>query len=251
MTGAARELQLFRSPPHACSYLSGEIASSAFVDPAAALDPASYGALLELGFRRSGRHVYRPHCPACQACVAARIPVARFQPRRSQRRAAGANRDLRVARVPARLTADQFALFQRYTARRHVDGEMADMTARQCEHFLSADWCATEFLEFRLEDRLVCLAVTDRVPHALSALYTFFDPALHGRSLGVYAILQQLALARTDGLDHLYLGYWIGAAPKMRYKADYRPLELLLDGQWRRFAAGDPLPGEAAAAQRI
>jgi arginine-tRNA-protein transferase len=250
MTRAARELQLFRSPPHACSYLSGEIASSAFVDPAATLDPASYGALLELGFRRSGRHVYRPHCPACQACVAARIPVDRFRPRRSQRRAAAANRDLRVARVPARFTAEQFALFQDYTTRRHMDGEMANMKRRQCEAFLSADWCATEFLEFRLADRLVCVAVTDRVPNALSALYTFFDPALRGRSLGVYAILQQLALARADGLEYLYLGYWIGTAPKMRYKGDYRPVELLVDGQWRCFAAGDPLPGGAPGTQR-
>jgi hypothetical protein len=28
----------------------------------------------------------------------------------------------------------------------------------------------------------------------------------------------------------------------MRYKGDYRPLELLLDGAWRRFGSGDTLP---------
>lgn len=248
MTRGRRELLLYRSPPHPCSYLAEQTARSAFVDPDAALDPGSYGTLLKLGFRRSGRHVYRPHCPACQACVAARIPVDAFRARRSQRRSQRANRDLALREVEPRLRAEHYALYRAYTAQRHEDGEMARMSPQACQDFLTADWCDSSFLEFRLAGRLVALAATDRVPDGLSAVYTFFDPALPHRSLGSHAILQQIEGARALGLPYLYLGYWIGGCRKMRYKGDYRPLELLQDGAWRRYAAGDPLPADGQAA---
>jgi len=32
----------------------------------------------------------------------------------------------------------------------------------------------------------------------------------------------------------VYLGYWVPDSQKMNYKSQYIPLELLLDGQWRR-----------------
>jgi leucyl-tRNA---protein transferase len=76
--------------------------------------------------------------------------------------------------------------------------------------------------------------VTDRQPNGLSAIYTFFEPALPRRSLGVFSVLQQIEHCRRSGLSHLYLGYWIRDAQKMRYKADYRPIELLVDGRWIR-----------------
>lgn len=242
MNHARRELLLYQSPPHPCGYLDGRAASSVFVDPDAALDPASYGQLLAQGFRRSGAHVYRPQCPACQACVPARIPVDAFRPRRSQRRTWRGNADLTVHSGPPRFDREHYALYQAYTAARHEDGEMADASPAEYSDFVMADWCDGEFMEFRLEGRLVALAVTDRVPDGLSAVYTFFDPALTSRSLGVYGVLSQIDRARELGLPWLYLGYWIGNCRKMRYKQEYRPLELLLDGRWQRVAAGDPLP---------
>jgi arginine-tRNA-protein transferase len=250
MSQGGRTLQLFRSPPHTCSYLPEQISSSAFIDPGATLDPASYGALLDLGFRRSGHHVYRPHCPDCQACIPARIAVDSFHPRRSQRRTLRVNNDLQLRNAPARLTDEQFALYQAYTGQRHEDGAMAAMTAEACAAFLTAQWCATEFLEFRIAGRLVGVAVTDQLPDALSAVYTFFDPALRRRALGAFAILQQIEQARVLGLDYLYLGYWIGACRKMRYKGDYRPLQLRVGEAWRTFAAREPLPGESPLEQR-
>ena len=52
------------------------------------------------------------------------------------------------------------------------------------------------------------------------------------RSLGVFAILLQIAECRRRGLPYLYLGYWIEESDKMRYKADFRPAEALLNGNW-------------------
>ena len=175
MTRAQRQLMLYQSPPHPCSYLDGRSSSSVFIDPEAELSPNSYGMLLELGFRRSGAHVYRPQCPDCQACISARVPVADFQPRRRQRRALQANADLQLRITPPRLDPEHYALYQAYTGKRHEDGEMAKAKIEEYQDFLIADWCQSEFMEFRLAGRLVALAVTDRVPGGLSAVYTFFD----------------------------------------------------------------------------
>ncbi len=56
-------------------------------------------------------------------------------------------------------------------------------------------------------------------------MYTFFEPDEKRRTLGTYAILQQLELARRIEYEWLYLGYWIKTCGKMSYKARFRPLE--------------------------
>ena len=49
-----------------------------FVDLTGPQAVLSYDLLSEAGFRRSLGFAYRPACPGCNACVAVRIPVARF-----------------------------------------------------------------------------------------------------------------------------------------------------------------------------
>jgi len=234
-----RQLPLYLSAPHSCSYLPDRMSSTLFVDPDEPMDMESYGELLQYGFRRSGRIVYSPRCENCQQCVSVRVPVNEFRPRRSQRRILRANQDLRLVERPPRFDEEEFALYQRYTRARHEDGEMADATPESYLSFLSADWCDTRFLTYRLGQRLAAVAVTDHTDVGLSAVYTFFDPDLSSRSLGTAAILFQIERARALGLTYLYLGYWIRDSRKMAYKIDYRPIELWQDGQWRRLAAGE------------
>jgi arginine-tRNA-protein transferase len=236
-------ISLYRTADHPCAYLDERAAATAFVDPNLALSPALYGRLLQLGFRRSGALVYRPACAACRACVSARIPVRAFAPRRSQRRAWQASRDaLEVVTAPPKLDPAHFGLYQRYLETRHPDGTMTGGDEADYAQFLFAPWCQTELLELRLGGSLLAVAVTDCVPDGLSAVYTFFDPDAGTRSPGTLAILAQIDLARRRGLDWVYLGYWIGGCRKMRYKADYRPIELLVDGTWQRFGAATELP---------
>ncbi len=243
MKKASRQLPLYLSAPHPCSYLPDRQSNTLFADPDQPMDMASYGELLRYGFRRSGKMVYAPRCEDCQQCVSVRVPVADFSLRRSQRRVLRVNSDLRTRVAPADFNPAHYALYRRYTAARHQGGDMSEASATEYLDFLRTDWCSTCFIEFLLDGRLVAVAVTDLPADGLSAVYTFFDPILANRSLGTYAILHQIEYARSLDLRHLYLGYWVRDSRKMAYKIDFRPIELWRDGQWQRLEPSDPLPG--------
>jgi len=236
----ADRIPLYLTPEHGCSYLSAQPAQTLFVDPHTTPDREVYQHLLGVGFRRSGDHVYRPHCPDCNACVPVRIPVRQFQPRRTQRRCwqRSATELQAIPRIPV-FDPEHYALYRRYTATRHASGGMADADPASYVEFLTTRWCPTLFVELRRRGQLIAVAVTDVLPNALSAVYTFFDPDWSHDSPGVLAVLWQIQEAQRRGLEHLYLGYWIGVCHKMSYKDQYRPLEAWDGRRWRRYERGD------------
>lgn len=227
-------VHLFLSPEHPCGYLADRSARNAYIDPALPMTATRYGWLLEQGFRRSGSHVYRPHCIGCQRCIPARIPVPEFTPNRSQRRCRRRNEDLRI-RVAHRLEDAHFELYQRYLRARHPDGGMEPDNREAFQHFLLCAWGEVQIWEFWLEARLMGFAVVDRLPLSLSAVYTCFEPEAPSRSLGSYAVLEQIAYAKAADLPHVYLGYWVPGSRKMAYKQQFQPLEVFSGGVWRRF----------------
>ena len=234
------ELRFFATPPHPCSYLSGETATTVFLDPAATLNQDRYSALSRLGFRRSGTHLYRPHCAQCSACIPLRVCASLFKPRRRHRRILRENADLELRDVPARASDEHYALYARYIRARHSDGDMYPPSREQFETFLLSRWAAPHFLEFRLDGMLLGAAVTDRLDDGLAAVYTYFSPDFPQRGLGTFAILSQLAWCHREGLPYLYLGYWVRRSPKMRYKQAFQPCELRLGERWVRIGEGDP-----------
>jgi arginyl-tRNA--protein-N-Asp/Glu arginylyltransferase len=231
-----RDLRFFLTVPHACSYLEGHEATTLFLDPQESHGQGIYDSLALLGFRRSGRHLYRPHCEGCSACVSVRIPVDDFQPSRSQRRVARRNGDLSLVERPALFDVEHYALYERYIQVRHWDGDMFPPSREQYRTFLTLDEPYSRLLEFRQDGRLIAVSAFDRLEHGLSAIYTFFDPDpdYDRRSLGTFAVLSLLNLAYREGLPHVYLGYWIRQCRKMAYKEAYRPLEALEGRHWRR-----------------
>lgn len=232
----ADDLRLFHTGEHPCGYFSERTARDLVLDPRDPRLAAFYPTALGWGFRRSGDLVYRPHCEACRACVAVRIPVHDFRPDRSQRRCAARNAEVEARIVPAERTDEHLDLYRRYLSARHRDGGMDDHGAVEFEQFLVGSWSEGRFLELREHGRLIALAVTDLIPDALSAVYTFFDPELQRRSLGTLAILRQIEWAQREARRHLYLGYWIGGHRKMDYKRRFQPLESFDGRHWRRSA---------------
>ena len=231
MTAISR-IKVYATQPHSCSYLDEEIATTLFIDPETEIDQSTYSELSDLGFRRSGKHIYRPHCYNCKACISTRILANDFKPRRSQRRIWKRNRDLDVTICDDISDDRYYQLYRRYIAERHRDGDMYPANREQYDSFLSSEWHVTRYYVFSLNDEMVAVSVTDELKQGLSAIYTFYNPDLPERSLGSYAILWQIEACKTLGLPYLYLGYWIKSCDKMRYKIDYRPTQLLIDDRW-------------------
>jgi len=235
-----KNLRFFLTAPSPCPYLQGKKERKVFT----ALDGVDAGALHDAltnaGFRRSQNIAYRPSCDACDACISARVPVEQFAFNRRWRKIMLRNADLTRSLRPAQATEEQCRLLRRYLGSRHADGGMADMTFTDFAAMVEESAVHTHVVEYRYSagpDRgaLAAAALVDALGDGLSMVYSFFDPEETRRSLGVYTILDHIQQARAAGFGYLYLGYWIPGSDKMHYKSEFRPLELLLGGEWRPY----------------
>lgn len=231
-----QRLQFYLTAPYPCSYLPDRMARSQVAMPVALIDTPAFSELARRGFRRSGHYIYRPRCDDCQACVPTRLRVADFRPRRSQRRNLAGNRDISHVLRPLAFSEVHYLLYRRYQATRHAGGGMDSDDRDQYRDFMLASGVDSVLAEFRLGGQVVMVSLIDRLLDGLSAVYTFYEPELAKRGLGVFNILSQIELAAGLGLPYLYLGYWIKESPKMAYKSDYQPLECLRDGIWVPFS---------------
>lgn len=229
------DLQYYITPPHDCSYLEDKSARMVFLDPAHRIDVVTLSELSRMGFRRSGDFVYRPECHLCRQCLSCRVPVDSFVMNSAQKKAWKRNQDLELKIISTKDASQiHYDLYERYINERHADGDMFPPSYDQFEKFLIHSCSNSFFLELWKDDTLISVSTCDVLDDGISAVYTFFDPSEHRRSLGVYAILKQIEYVQSQNQDYLYLGYWVPHSSKMNYKSQYSPFELLLDGQWRR-----------------
>jgi len=230
-----QKLSFYATPPHDCNYLPDRSAITLFADPRFQKNTRLYSALADCGFRRSGEHLYTPHCDSCHSCVPVRVPVQEFKPSRNQRRNWRQNQHLVINKLDAVFNAEHYALYKKYLLCRHRGGGMDNPSPESYMQFLTSSWAKTAFYEMRLPDNsLLSVAVVDIMENALSAIYTFFDPDYAHLSPGRFAVLFQIEQAREQGLRFVYLGYWIDKCKKMNYKDEYQPLEYYHHNNWFR-----------------
>lgn len=155
--------------------------------------------------------------------------------------------------VPAAFEQEAFELYRRYQVAVHGDKEEElseeGYTRFLCtDPFVSADPFYGAFhMLHRIDGRLVAVGVVDVLPGALSSVYLFYDPAVAFLSPGVLTALLELqwlrhtAAARPE-MTHYYLGFYIHSCPKMRYKAQFAPSQLLCPVRysWHDLAACAP-----------
>ncbi len=237
------KLQFYVTTGYTCGYLPNRMAQSLIAAPQHLVDADVYSGLIQQGFRRSGKFSYRPHCENCQECVPVRIVLARFSPNRSQKRAFKQHQNLTTTILPIGFYEEHYALYASYQRARHSDDKTADQMepdsdpqendVEQYQSFLCQSNVESVLVEFREGDQLKMVSVIDIVRDGISAVYTFYDTSDSATSYGTYNVLWQALWAQTLGLPYLYLGYWIKDSRKMTYKQNYKPLEKLIDGEWR------------------
>jgi leucyl-tRNA---protein transferase len=225
--------------PHPCAYLETQRAS---LEVRVMLDVTAteMEGLLERGWRRFGPVYFRPACVACSECVSLRVLVDRFAPSKSQRRAARACANLRRVVGEPRIDRERLDLYARWHASREEtrDWEPNPQTReRYATEFAFSHPCAREatFYDDTAGGKLVGVGLFDETPQALSAAFFFYDPAYARLSLGTTNVVALVADARQSGRPHLYLGFRVAGCPSLRYKAAFRPHELL---------RGRPAPSE-------
>ncbi len=187
--------------------------------------------LTESGFRRSGEQIYRPQCANCNECQSIRVLARAFTISKSQKRVLSKNDDLQI-KISDINKPEYYLLYEKYVNQVHSDGTMYPASIQQYDGFVNCEWQSPMFLEAHLNGELIGVAVTDKLKQGYSALYTFFEPSMSKRSLGIFFILKQIQLTADENLPYVYLGYQVDACKKMNYKRNFYPHERFYDNKW-------------------
>lgn len=227
----------FTTTPMPCPYLEGRT-ERRMVTELMGGDVTDLNDRLSLaGFRRSHTIAYTPVCDGCAACVSVRVPVRDFRASKTQRRIASRNADLIAEECAPLATPEQYALFKQYIETRHGDGDMALMGEADYRALVEETPVRSSLIEFRdVHGTLVAGCLTDRLQDGFSAVYSFFDTAQSARSLGTFMVLWLIERARLQGLDFVYLGFWVQGSTKMDYKRNFRPLQGFTPAGWKCLA---------------
>jgi len=224
-----RELIRLIEDPRACSYLPEQTASLEYRVVQDMTAP-EYEDLLERGYRRFARQLFRPRCPSCSRCVSIRFRTLEFAPNANLRRVLRRNRHIEIRHEGVSMSPRHLQLYRRYHEFMAEHRGWSEDTISGADYYDSfvaggAEY-ASQWLYFAGEE-LVGVSLMDETPNAISLVYFFYDPAWRALSPGTFSILVQLDYARQRGKAYAYPGYWIVENPSMAYKDRFRPFEIL------------------------
>ncbi len=187
---------------------------------------------LASGYRRNGNCLYAMRCEECSACVPIRLHPSELRLNRNQRRVLQKNQDLEVELGPMRMGPENLALCQKFLSARYPHKN------NQAENYYSGFFLTSIVscmeIRYRLAGKLVGCAIVDVGENWMNAVYFYFDPDHGRRSLGTLNILTLAEICRAQGMNYLYLGYYIKSVPAMNYKSRFTPHFLYRGGRWRQ-----------------
>ncbi|KAL9559386.1 hypothetical protein MBANPS3_000461 [Mucor bainieri] len=290
---------------HDCGYCKGKDTSISFGIWAHYMTCSDYQDLIDRGWRRSGKYLYKPDLEkSCCPQYTIRLDSNRFSTTKSQKKIihkfnryikgtwdpdpkikptiSTTNNDkpvnkpsnyvqvkslrdfihepedvnqeskykLEIKLEPASFTKEKFALYAKYQASVHHDKEediseggfkrfLVDSPMKLEKHDSSNVQFGSFHQKYIVDGKLIALAVIDILPKCVSSVYFLYDPDYSFLGLGKYSVFREISLVqefseKVDTLQHYYMGYYIDSCPKMNYKGQYQPSDLLdpIDYTW-------------------
>lgn len=234
------------APETDCSYFPDRLSQARAFRLNEDVSEAFMEAALSRGYRRCGDVFYQQDCAACSQCINYRVPVAKFSPSRSQRRIRKRSERIVSSLGRPHSTDEKAEIYLRYQRQQHhgrpapgapekpFDPQNA-LTTMQFQMYQNPR--LTREIELRLDGTLIGFGTLDVAIATASAVYFVFDPDYAHFSLGTLAILREIEWCLSEGLAWLQLGYYIPGHPKMDYKQNFRPGQILhrASGEWQCF----------------
>uniref|UniRef100_A0AAV2JKY4 Arginyl-tRNA--protein transferase 1 n=1 Tax=Knipowitschia caucasica TaxID=637954 RepID=A0AAV2JKY4_KNICA len=230
-------------PPPSASNQSNQPKSLEDLVAESLLDCTAHG--LEVRLVRSN-----PPCPQFKGSFDASYQVYKLYQMAIHKDPPEKPSESQVRLVPVNFDDPQFsasyeqstALYARYQTTIHNDDECNESEFRRflCDSPLEAEHSddgpevgyGSFHQQYWLDGRIVAVGVIDILPSCVSSVYLYYDPDFASLSLGSYSALREIAFTRqlqkqSPKLCYYYLGFYIHSCPKMRYKGQYRPADLL------------------------
>ena len=177
---------------------------------------------LSQGWRCFGLHYFRPVCD-CLACVSIRVPVQKFISSKSQRRVLRKNTDVEVKTGPLRYSDEVLDIYNEHSMTRF--GKERESEEEFIAHFYTTSGPSAQS-EFRIGGKLAGVGFLNLSEKGISSVYFVYRSGLEARSFGIFSMLAEIGIAKREGLEFYYPGYWIKEHPKMNYKGSLRPKQL-------------------------
>ena len=227
------EIQFYVTTNYSCGYINGQDAQSIVATPYKNVNSKNFKSLISQGFRRSGQYVYKPNCKNCKACIPIRLLASNFKASRSQKRLKKYLNELTVKLLPLNFNEEHYNLYVNYQNKRHRNNDKSEDDVADYNDFLINSNVNSKLVEFRLNNQLKIITIIDIIDNGISAVYTFYDCSDQKLSLGTMSIIWLLEYCKKESLPFLYLGYWIYESQKMKYKINFKPYELMIEGVWQ------------------
>ncbi|QVL34419.1 arginyltransferase [Telmatocola sphagniphila] len=227
-------LATYLAPLSPCGYLPDRDWQLEY-EVVAEMTAEEYEERMKSGWRHFGHWLFHPKCPHCSECVSIRIPVADFQPNRSQRRAWKDNTDIRLEIGEPQVSQDRIDLHAKYHEFQSDFKGWPFEGAKDRDEYMTSfalNPFPVEEWRYFLGERCIGIGYNDLLEESLSMIYFFYDPEFRDRSLGTFNVLSGIARARELNLPYLYLGYYVQGCASLSYKNNFKPSEGLIQGDW-------------------
>lgn len=205
---------------------------------------------LRMGWRCIGQSVYISHFMGfpngepgrIYSTLPTRLPLATHQWSKSQRKL------LRRNRQAFRIEVGHTARFQaaERVVNEHYARQFGDKAIQEESYYMDNGHGGFTFDTRQVSvyhgDELVAFSYFAQGQKSLYSLQGIYHPDYQSHSLGFYTMLEEIAYAKAQGLEHYYPGYVVPDHPEFDYKHRVGALEYLdlLTGTWRPHAQLSP-----------